>query len=118
MHLNEIFEISARQLAEKLKTEARFYIIDVRENWEVELARLQDERVLVIPMSKIARERQEAFPAELSDTQAEIIVMCHHGVRSAQVTGWMRQNGWQNVSSLAGGIEAYAQQIDQSVGSY
>jgi predicted sulfurtransferase len=44
--------------------------------------------------------------------------MCHHGVRSADVTGWMRQQGWQNVTSLAGGIAAYAEQVDPSVGVY
>ena len=118
MQLNPIPEITPQQLAEKLKAETSFHIIDVREDWEINLASLKDKRVLCIPMSLIARERKAALPPEMSDPQAEIIVMCHHGVRSAQVTGWMRHNGWQNVSSLAGGIDAYAQEIDPSVGLY
>ena len=44
--------------------------------------------------------------------------MCHTGVRSAQVTAWLRHNGWNNTVSLAGGIAAYAKRIDASVGKY
>jgi len=45
-------------------------------------------------------------------------VLCHHGVRSAQVTGWLAQQGWTNIKSVRGGIDAYARQIDQAVGFY
>lgn len=115
---NEIPEISVRELAEKLKAAEKFTLLDVREIWEIEMARIDDERVLILPMSRIAHEQENAFPAELRNPQAEIVVMCHHGVRSADVTAWMRQQGWKNIFSLAGGIAAYAEQVDSSVGMY
>jgi rhodanese-related sulfurtransferase len=111
-------EISVRTLSEKRKAAEKFILLDVREPWEIDLARIIDEQVVILPMSRIARERMEAFPLPLRDPQEEIVVMCHHGVRSAEVTGWMRQQGWQNVFSLAGGIAAYAEQVDPSVGKY
>jgi rhodanese-related sulfurtransferase len=111
-------EISPADLAAKLKQEAGFHLLDVRELWELDLAQIRDPRLMVVPMSQMARERESAIPAELQDRDAEIIVMCHHGVRSMQVTQWMRALGWRKVFSLAGGIDAYANQIDPGVGKY
>jgi rhodanese-related sulfurtransferase len=50
--------------------------------------------------------------------ETEIVVMCHHGVRSAQVVSWLRQQGWTNVWNLSGGIDAYARDVDPAVGFY
>lgn len=111
-------EISVEELAEKIKSAQKFVLVDVREPWEIEQAHIQDERVALVPMSKISEERQAAFPQEARDPQTEIVVMCHHGVRSANVTAWMRQQGWINVVSLRGGIAEYAENIDPSVGMY
>jgi rhodanese-related sulfurtransferase len=116
--MNSVPEITAQQLALKMKKGEKFTILDVRETWETNLARIKDERLVILPMSQISHERKDAFPPALREPQAEIVVMCHHGVRSADVTGWMRQQGWLNVSSLAGGIAAYAEQVDPSVGVY
>lgn len=107
-----------QELAKKIERGERFTLLDVREEWEIRLAALQDERVLVIPMSVLARQRRDAFPEPLRNPDAPMVVMCHHGVRSANVTAWMLQNGWKNVHSLAGGIDAYARQVDSSVGIY
>ena len=116
--MNEIPEITVQELASKIKSDRKFTILDVREIWETKLARIDDERVILLPMSQIAHERKDAFPPALRDLQTEIVIMCHHGIRSADVTDWMRQQGWQNVFSLAGGIAAYAEQVDSSVGTY
>jgi rhodanese-related sulfurtransferase len=116
--MNEIPEITVQELALKMKEGEKFTLLDVRESWETNLARIDDERTFLLPMSRIAREHKDAFPPALRNSQAEIVVMCHHGIRSADVTGWMLQQGWKNVSSLAGGIAAYAEQIDASVGKY
>lgn len=118
MDSQEYPEITVQELAKKLKNNGAFYLIDVRELWELEYAQIKDAHVSVIPMSQMSREREEAFPPELRDPQTDIVVMCHHGVRSMQVTQWMRSLGWKNVYSLSGGIDAYAQKIDPSVGSY
>jgi len=111
-------EITAKELSEKLLAGEKIAIVDVREVWELNYARIVDARVTNVPMSQIGRIQQEAFPLELRDHEAEIVVMCHHGVRSANVTNWMTQNGWKNVSSLTGGIDAYAAQVDPGVGTY
>lgn len=111
-------EISAQELAKKLQAGEKLIIIDVREAWEVETASIKDDRVLIVPMSQISVEGQNAFPKDARDFEGEYVVMCHHGVRSANVTAWMHQQGWQNVVSLAGGIAEYAEEIDPSVGMY
>lgn len=118
MVFNQIPEINPLELAEKLKSNANFYIIDVREDWELQAASLKDPRVHSIPMSRMSRELKAAFPEALSDPDAEIITLCHHGVRSVNVARWMLQQGWKNVTSAAGGIDAYAQQVDSTVGLY
>lgn len=116
--MNGIPEITVRKLASKMEKGDKFVLLDVREAWETNLAWINDERTILLPMSRIAREQKEAFPPALRDPQTEIVVICHHGIRSADVTGWMRQNGWKKVSSLAGGIAAYAAEIDPLVGMY
>ena len=118
MSTERLREISAKDLSKKMAAGDKFAIIDVREIWELNYARLNDERVVNVPMSQIGRLFQNAFPMELRNPDAEIVVMCHHGVRSANAAIWMMQNGWTNVSSLAGGIDAYAAQVDPSVGTY
>ena len=54
----------------------------------------------------------------LADKTVEIVVMCHHGIRSAQVSMWLLRQGWQNVFNLQGGINAYALEVDPLVGQY
>jgi rhodanese-related sulfurtransferase len=118
MYLSDL-EISPQALAEKLSANQKdFYLLDVRELWELNYAKISHARVVVLPMSEIARQREQAFPEGLRDPECEIVVMCHHGIRSMQVTQWMRAQGWKNVTSLAGGIDAYAQEIDPGVGAY
>jgi rhodanese-related sulfurtransferase len=114
----EFREITVSELSKKMAANENFAILDVRETWELNYASLGDKRVVNLPTSIIGRDYQEAFPDELRSPEIEIVVMCHHGVRSANVTMWMIQNGWNNVSSLAGGIAAYAAEIDPKVGQY
>ena len=111
-------EITVKELSDLMRADNQFTILDVREEWELTYAQIKDKRVLNIPMSRIGQNLKEAFPLELQQPEAEIVVLCHHGVRSANVAVWMMQNGWQNVSSLEGGIAAYAMEIDHSVGEY
>lgn len=118
MSANSVPEISVNELAEKMNAGEKFTIIDVREAWELETASIQDERVISVPMSKVSAEGVNAFPEAARDFKAEYVVMCHHGARSANVTAWMLQKGWENAVSLSGGIGEYAEEIDPSVGMY
>ena len=111
-------EINVTQLSEKLNSDDKFILLDVREVEELEFAKLSDGRVEVTPMSRLAREGTNALSDAAKSQDATIYVMCHHGTRSAQVTAWLAQQGWTNVFNVRGGIDAYARTIDQSVGFY
>ena len=106
-------EISVQDLGERLKSEQDFIILDVREPWEVAQAKWDDARVRLSPMSILAQRGLEPLQEEIP-----VVVVCHHGIRSWQVTNWLLSQGWKDVVSLRGGIEAYALEVDASVGRY
>ncbi len=115
MNLYGAPEISVEALHD-LRTQALPHrLLDVREESEWHLARIEGAELL--PLSRLARELEAALPANL-DKDSTIVVVCHHGVRSAQVTAWMSQQGYTGVYSLDGGIEAWSQRIDPHVPRY
>jgi rhodanese-related sulfurtransferase len=118
MNPSSIPEIDVHQLALKLQSDELYVLLDVREAWELDQAMIVDSRLKVVPMSRLAQLGVEAFPEEVRQKDAEILVLCHHGVRSATVTQWMLTQGWKNVLSVRGGIAEYAQRVDGSVGKY
>jgi rhodanese-related sulfurtransferase len=111
-------EITPREVEAKRERSDTFVWLDVRERFELQQAAIADERIAVTPLSELAQRQLDALPAAALDRDAEIIVMCHHGIRSAQVVVWLQQQGWRNVLNLAGGIEAWAHDVDLSVGVY
>ena len=111
-------EITVTELSEKLNSEEKFILLDVREPHELNLAQVSDKRLEVTPLSRLAREGTNALSNAAGARDATIYVMCHHGNRSAQVTAWLAQQGWKNVFNVRGGIDEYARLIDQSVGFY
>jgi rhodanese-related sulfurtransferase len=104
------YEISPAQAAALLKAgDAR--LIDVREPWEFETAHIADS--LLMPMGDVpARAHQELDPDE------RLVVMCHHGMRSMNVAVWLRNQGFEQAQSLAGGIDAWSAEIDPVVPRY
>ena len=52
------------------------------------------------------------------DPDEHIVVVCHHGVRSLSVTNWLRQQGFENVQSMRGGIDGWARTVDPKVPLY
>lgn len=111
-------EITVSQLSEKLQSDEQFILLDVRELHELDYAKLTDNRLEVTPMSRLAQEGTKALTESAQSPDATIYVMCHHGSRSMQVTAWLAQQGWKNVFNVKGGIDAYARQVDESVGLY
>lgn len=111
-------EITVQEVAAKQQAGDSFVWLDIREPDEVSAASIGDDAIRYLPMSVLADRRLAALPAETQDKNTEIVVFCHHGVRSAQVVAWLRQQGWTHTLSMAGGIDAWAQEIDPSVGSY
>ena len=105
-------EIEVEALRDKLATGDDFLLMDCREADEYQIARL--EPAVLVPMSELADRVGELDQYR----DREIVVHCHHGGRSLRVTMWLRQRGFQRVSSLAGGIDAWSERIDPSLPRY
>lgn len=87
-------------------------LIDVREPWEFQTCHLAGSRL--IPMRQIPL----AVEAEELDPDLEIVVICHHGIRSRQVAYYLEQQGFDKVINLEGGVEAWASEIDPAMPRY
>lgn len=111
-------EITVTELSEKLKSDEKFILLDVRELTELGYARLTDSRLEVTSMSRLAQDGVDALSETVRSQTSPLYVLCHHGNRSMQVTMWLMQQGWKNVFNVRGGIDAYARQVDKSVGLY
>jgi rhodanese-related sulfurtransferase len=105
----ELSEIDPIELKQRVDKGEQPLILDVREPWEIAAASI--DGTLNIPMGDI--------PARLAelDPDRETIVMCHHGVRSAQVAMYLARNGFERVLNLTGGIDAWSD-VDPSVPRY
>lgn len=105
-------EIACAEVKAKLDAGESLLLLDCREREEHEITRI--EQAMLLPMSELM-----ARAAELeTNKQDQIVVHCHHGGRSMRVTTWLRQNGFANVRSMAGGIDRWAEQIDTSLARY
>jgi rhodanese-related sulfurtransferase len=105
------YEIAPEDLKALQDKGLNVVLVDVREPWEIETASLAGSTN--IPMNDIpARFKEELDP------QKHVVVVCHHGVRSMNVTAWLRQQGFENVQSLRGGIDRWAREIDPKIPLY
>ncbi|MGH9554999.1 MAG: rhodanese-like domain-containing protein [Terriglobales bacterium] len=105
------FEITPEQVKALAASDETFMLLDVREPWEVQTARIAGS--VLIPMGEVpARVHQELDPEE------HIVVVCHHGVRSLNVTQWLRQQGFEKVQSMRGGIDQWSRTVDSKVPLY
>jgi rhodanese-related sulfurtransferase len=104
------YEITPEDVKSKLDGGEYFTLLDCREPWEYQTARI--DRAVNIPMGEIPARVQELDPDQ------HIVVLCHHGVRSMNVTAWLRQQGFDKVQSMAGGIDAWSRRIDGKVPLY
>ena len=105
------YEITPEEVKAKLDQSESVTLLDVREPWEVQTAAIAGAKL--IPMGDVpSRVHQELDPDE------HIVVVCHHGVRSMNVTVWLRQQGFERVQSMRGGIDAWSRRIDSTVPTY
>jgi rhodanese-related sulfurtransferase len=105
------YEITPEEVKAKLDEQQSFTLLDVREPWEFETANIPGAKLM--PMGEVpSRAHQELDPDD------EIVVVCHHGVRSMNVTVWLRQQGFENAQSMRGGIDAWSRVIDSKVPKY
>jgi rhodanese-related sulfurtransferase len=104
-------EITPAEVVAMQEKNAPVTLVDVREIWEWEYNRIEGARHL--PMGEIeARHQTELSPAE------EIVLYCHTGMRSLQAAVWLRQMGYANVRSLAGGINRWADEVSPDMPRY
>lgn len=111
-------EVTVQEIARRRRADETFVWLDVREADELATVAIPDPQVTHVPMSRLARERTACLPADAQAQDAEIVVFCHHGIRSAQVVAWLRGQGWSNAFSMAGGVDAWAHEVDPSIGAY
>ncbi len=102
--------VTVVELDRRCKAGEAIAILDVREPWELDIARFPD--ALAIPLT--------ALPARVGEvpTDRPVVVVCHHGMRSYKAMSWLRQNGVANAVNLEGGIDAWARQIEPTMGVY
>ena len=104
------FAISPKELKTRLDNGEKLVLVDVREEWEYSLAKLHGS--ILIPLGTL--------PQSLTrlNRDSEIIAICHHGMRSADATNFLLQQGFPNVKNLVGGIDAWSTQVDGTVPRY
>ena len=103
-------EITPQELKARLDRNDRPVLVDVREDWETKLCRL--DNAVHLPIEELE------FRTDELNRDDEIVVYCHHGVRSAAVADYLRRLGFSRVRNLAGGLDAWAGTIDRSMRRY
>jgi adenylyltransferase/sulfurtransferase len=103
-------EITPRRLAARLRQGDAITVLDVREAYEWAMARLPEARL--IPLNTLPH------AVHSLDRSAEIVVYCHHGMRSAAAMDWLHDQGFARVRNLVGGIERWSLDVDPSVRRY
>lgn len=102
-------ETTVEELKKKMDQEEDFILLDVREPYEYQISNIDGK---LIP--------QDDLPDRLDelDKSKEIVVMCRSGARSAKACNFLKKNGFNNVSNLKGGVNAWAREIDNSLPVY
>ncbi|HKI77912.1 MAG TPA: rhodanese-like domain-containing protein [Ignavibacteriaceae bacterium] len=105
-----IRQLSPKEVKNILERGENIRIIDVREEWEYETAKIENSELM--PLS--------AFNEHITKLNPEdnLVISCHHGNRSYRVCAYLVQNGFKRVSNLDGGINAWSQEVDPSIPVY
>jgi rhodanese-related sulfurtransferase len=103
-------EVAPSEVKDKLTSGEKLLFVDVREKWEYETSHIEGS--VLIPLRDI--------PANLARLEAadEIVLFCHHGMRSLDAAAWLRSQGVEGARSMAGGIDRWAAEIDPTVPRY
>jgi rhodanese-related sulfurtransferase len=107
-------EITVQELAERLKAGGMPFLLDVRQPFEAQQASLPDS--VLIPLNRLHFEL-EGLRTRIPEG-AQVVVYCHHGMRSLHAAGGLLSAGFTDVVSLAGGIDAWSVHVDPSVPRY
>jgi adenylyltransferase/sulfurtransferase len=103
-------QISAKEVNERVGRGDKLLLIDVREQWEYDLAKIPGAKL--IPLGTLPANLNTLLDAD------EVICYCHHGMRSLDAAVWLRQQGVESAKSMAGGIERWSVEVDPQVPRY
>jgi len=104
-------EIDPSEVKRRLDAGEKVRMVDVREPFEHEQAHIAG--VELIPMRSVPQSLES-----LRAGNGQLVVFCHHGMRSLQVTEWLRRQGLEDCVSMAGGIDRWSLEIDPGVPRY
>lgn len=85
-------------------------LLDVREQWEFDTCHIEGSQL--VPMNHVPSAMNELDPDQ------EIVVICHHGIRSRAVAVYLANNDFGHIINLSGGIDAWAKQVDTKMPTY
>ena len=106
-----IRQLTVRELKARLDQEPdKLLLLDVREPWE--------RNICVLPGAKTIPMREVPARVEELPQDTEIVVVCHHGIRSQQVASYLARMGFTKLNNLVGGINAWAREIDPKMSTY
>jgi adenylyltransferase/sulfurtransferase len=102
-------QIDPREVKRRLDAGEQLLLVDVREPWEFDICRIAGAK---LPLGSL--------PSNLPvfEQAGEVVIYCHHGMRSLDATAWLRQQGVECARSMAGGIERWSREIDSAVPRY
>ncbi len=103
-------EVAPGEVKDKLARGEKFVFVDVREKWEYDTTHIEGS--VLIPLREI--------PGNLARLEAadEVVLFCHHGMRSLDAAAWLRSQGVKGARSMAGGIDRWSAEIDPNVPRY
>jgi rhodanese-related sulfurtransferase len=103
-------EISPRDVKELLARDDKVLFVDVREQWEYDTAHLESS--VLIPLREVPGNLQRIENAD------QVVIFCHHGMRSLDAAAWLRSQGVEGARSMTGGIDRWSTEIDSSIPRY
>lgn len=103
-------EVTPREVKESLARGEKILLVDVREPWEFETCRI--EGAILISMRDIPSNLTQFEQAD------DVVLYCHHGMRSLDAAAWLRSQGVEGARTMAGGIERWAVEVDPRVPRY
>jgi rhodanese-related sulfurtransferase len=101
--------VTPKELRQHFDQKKALLILDVREPFEHEIANLGG---ILIPLGELPARFTELDP------EAHTVVLCHHGIRSAQAVAFLRSKGFTNTHNLAGGIDRWSNEVDPNTPTY
>lgn len=105
-------EVSCQEARQELEQGEDVLLLDCRESTEHAIGHVS--QAMLLPMSELQARVSELEPYR----EREVLVMCHHGMRSLRVANWLREQGFSQARSISGGIDAWSVEIDPSVPRY